>query len=358
MSTQSGITTSPELLDAFKNLKSQALIIKVSSDSTQLIPDPNYSSNATSSIESLFNSINEYISKEFPHPSYIIIPDNEDYVFISFIPDVAPIKQKMLYASTKNTLLSSLGSYNFPKNKTFAWTELNEVTWSNYNSSVQDTSSGPLSKDEEIIKTLNKLQDLDLSSQTSLDHHGFKKELPSIGGGASATSSGSDILGKFTAELQQEFDSLKDNVSSYKLITFNIKNEEIVLNNTETDVRLVDLIPSLTRSENKQKATPLYAVYNYQINKFAFIYSCPSGSPVRERMVYAASKVSLISHINELLKPSNLSIDKNLEVGDLDELELSQLDGESEVPTPSSASSANSNRIGLKFSKPKGPRRR
>ncbi|EGW33114.1 uncharacterized protein SPAPADRAFT_60426 [Spathaspora passalidarum NRRL Y-27907] len=357
MSTQSGITASPELLDSFKNLKSQALIIKVSSDSTQLIPDPNYTSPTESSIESLFTSVHEHISKEFPHPSYIIISNEEDYVFISFIPDVAPIKQKMLYASTKNTLVSSLGSYNFPKNRTFAWTELDELSYSNYKKSVEDISTGPLSKDEEIIKTLNNLQDLNLSSQTSLDHHGFKKELPSIHDTASSSSS-ADILGKFTPELQQNFDSLKDNTSSFKLVTFNIQGDEIVLNRAETDVRLVDLIPSLTESENKEKPTPLYAVYNYHINKFAFIYSCPSGSPVRERMIYAASKVSLISHLNQILKPSNLSIDKNLEVGDLDELELSQLDIESEVPTPGSVSSTNSNRTGLKFNKPKGPRRR
>ena len=40
MSTQSGITISSQLNDAYKNLSANsALIIKISSDSTELIPD-------------------------------------------------------------------------------------------------------------------------------------------------------------------------------------------------------------------------------------------------------------------------------------------------------------------------------
>lgn len=354
MSTQSGITTSQELLDVFKSLESQPLIIKISSDSTQLIPDSNFTSTASQDLPATFQSINDYISNEYPQPSYIIIPDggsNEECIFISFIPDIAPIKQKMLYASTKNTLLTSLGSYKFPKNKLFAWTDLDELTFDNYEKSIQDsTKSGPLSQDERLLNQLNTMQSLSIAgSQTSLDSHGFKKELPSM-------HHNNDILGDVDPELTKELEGLVSLGDSLKLIIFNIKNEVVTLTSSQTGVVLDSLISKLG---DRGVANPQFAVYNYANQKFAFIYSCPSGSPVRERMVYAASKVNLTSRINNILKKDNLSINKNIEIGDLDELELSELEIESEVATPSSVSSATSaTKQGLKFNKPKGPRRR
>ncbi|KAG7661484.1 TWF1 [[Candida] subhashii] len=325
MSTQSGITTSQELLDVFKSLESQPLIIKISSDSTQLIPDSNFTSTTSQDLPATFQSINDYISSEYPQPSYIIIPDggsNEECIFISFIPDIAPIKQKMLYASTKNTLLTSLGSYKFPKNKLFAWTDLDELTFDNYEKSIQDsTKSGPLSQDERLLNQLNTMQSLSIAgSQTSY------LSVPKF------FLNGRYVvlllyLGDVDPELTKELEGLVSSGDSLKLIIFNIKNEVVTLTSSQTGVVLDSLITS--------------------------------GSPVRERMVYAASKVNLTSRIDNILKKDNLSINKNIEIGDLDELELSELEIESEVATPSSVSSATSaTKQGLKFNKPKGPRRR
>ena len=93
-------------------------------------------------------------------------------------------------------------------------------------------------------------------------------------------------------------------------------------------------------------------------------------------MIYASFKNSLINHLNQLIKSTNIDddiiIDKNIEVGDLDEIELSQLQESNELihdtntngnnnsssNSLSSNNSSLSSKNGLKFNKPKGPRRR
>lgn len=80
-------------------------------------------------------------------------------------------------------------------------------------------------------------------------------------------------------------------------------------------------------------------------------------------MIYASFKNSLINHLKDKLSKSGLTIDKNLEVGDLDELELSDLQPEEQQQqqgedSESISSASSSSKAGLKFNKPRGPRRR
>ncbi|CAI5757684.1 unnamed protein product [Candida verbasci] len=320
MSSQSGITISQELLNVYKKLReNDSLVIKVNDSLIELIPDENYKSNSND----IFGNLKSYIKNEYPQPGYIIVVMDSIQYFISFIPDNAPIKQKMLYASTKNTILNNLGSNNFTKKLNF--TELDEL---NLGSLEDDGVSAPLNDDEKILKDMNNME---------LENvHGYKKELASM--------SSSDILYKFDLSLIEQFENL-DN----KLVIFNIdlKNEVIKLIENYNNIKVNDLISKL---ESVSVGGPKYVLYNYG-SGLAFIYTCPSGSPVKERMIYASFKNTLIT---ELKSKYDVKIDKDLEVGDLEELEISELQG-SEVTEspPSSASSSN-----LKFSKPKGPRRR
>ena len=399
MSTQSGITISSQLNDAYKNLSTNsALIIKISSDSTELIPDQiiTGSDNTTSTtkgitiLEPIFEKLINQISQEFPHPSYIVISYNSNQYFISFIPDIAPIKQKMLYASTKNSLITSLGGNKLIKK--FAWTELDELTLNYFIKSIDDDQGSNIKKEEEeelnlLLTedeiTLQKLNNLSLYSTTNHHHHGFKKKLPSMtNDDGSTTGSGNadqDILYKFTPELTEQLQSIiensspessNDNDNKKSLISFNIDTtkELLTLKSIDTQIEINQLIDTLN-NHTSSKISPQYILYNYQIGKLAFIYSCPSGSSVKDRMIYASFKNSLINHLNQLIKSTNIDddiiIDKNIEVGDLDEIELSQLQDANELihdtntnGNLSSNNSSLSSKNGLKFNKPKGPRRR
>lgn len=406
MSTQSGITISSQLNDAYKNLSTNsALIIKISSDSTELIPDQiiTGSDNTTSTtkditiLEPIFEKLTNQISQEFPHPSYIVISYNSNQYFISFIPDIAPIKQKMLYASTKNSLITSLGGNKLIKK--FAWTELDELTLNYFIKSIDDDQGSNIKKEEEeelnsLLTedeiTLQKLNNLSLYSTTNHHHHGFKKKLPSMtNDDGSTTGSGNadqDILYKFTPELTEQLQSIiensspessNDNDNKKSLISFNIDTtkELLTLKSIDTQIEINQLIDTLN-NHTSSRISPQYILYNYQIGKLAFIYSCPSGSSVKDRMIYASFKNSLINHLNQLIKSTNIDddiiIDKNIEVGDLDEIELSQLQESNELihdtntngnnnsssNSLSSNNSSLSSKNGLKFNKPKGPRRR
>lgn len=409
MSTQSGITISSQLNDAYKNLSTNsALIIKISSDSTELIPDQiiTGSDNTTSTtkditiLEPIFEKLTNQISQEFPHPSYIVISYNSNQYFISFIPDIAPIKQKMLYASTKNSLITSLGGNKLIKK--FAWTELDELALNYFIKSIDDDQGSNIKKKEEeelnsLLTedeiTLQKLNNLSLYSTTNHHHHhhhGFKKKLPSMtNDDGSTTGSGNadqDILYKFTPELTEQLQSIiensspessNDNDNKKSLISFNIDTtkELLTLKSIDTQIEINQLIDTLN-SHTSSRISPQYILYNYQIGKLAFIYSCPSGSSVKDRMIYASFKNSLINHLNQLIKSTNIDddiiIDKNIEVGDLDEIELSQLQDANELihdtntngnnnsssNSLSSNNSSLSSKNGLKFNKPKGPRRR
>ncbi|KAG5421584.1 TWF1 [Candida metapsilosis] len=353
MSTQSGITVSDELANEVKQ-DGSTIIIKVSPDSTQLIPDPSFSQPSSTSISSTFEQLHSYIAKQFPQPAYIILPYESSRVFISFIPDSAPIKQKMLYASTKNTLLSNLGSSSFAYK--FAWTELDELS-AEYLEKVinEDGESGPLTEDEKILQSLN--------NQTHIQgqEYGFKRELASMSS-QSPSSASSDILYKFDQELENEFKNLSIDANDQRLLIFNIdlSSESIKLTKEVAKVDLGSLIQSL---QSNSPSGPTYSIYNYSPNHYTFIYSCPSGSSVKDRMIYAASKNSLINHLKTYLNDDTV-LDKNLEVGDLDELELSELEatddtsGSATPASTSSSASASKPSSGLKFNKPKGPRRR
>lgn len=410
MSTQSGITISSQLNDAYKNLSTNsALIIKISSDSTELIPDQiiTGSDNTTSTtkditiLEPIFEKLINQISQEFPHPSYIVISYNSNQYFISFIPDIAPIKQKMLYASTKNSLITNLGGNKLIKK--FAWTELDELALNYFIKSIDDDQGSNIKKEEEEEElnslltedeiTLQKLNNLSLYSTTNHHHHhhhGFKKKLPSMtNDDGSTTGSGNadqDILYKFTPELTEQLQSIiensspessNDNDNKKSLISFNIDTtkELLTLKSIDTQIEINQLIDTLN-NHTSSRISPQYILYNYQIGKLAFIYSCPSGSSVKDRMIYASFKNSLINHLNQLIKSTNIDddiiIDKNIEVGDLDEIELSQLQDANELihdtntngnnnsssNSLSSNNSSLSSKNGLKFNKPKGPRRR
>lgn len=406
MSTQSGITISSQLNDAYKNLSTNsALIIKISSDSTELIPNQiiTGSDNTTSTtkditiLEPIFEKLTNQISQEFPHPSYIVISYNSNQYFISFIPDIAPIKQKMLYASTKNSLITSLGGNKLIKK--FAWTELDELTLNYFIKSIDDDQGSNIKKEKEeelnsLLTedeiTLQKLNNLSLYSTTNHHHHGFKKKLPSMtNDDGSTTGSGNadqDILYKFTPELTEQLQSIiensspessNDNDNKKSLISFNIDTtkELLTLKSIDTQIEINQLIDTLN-NHTSSRISPQYILYNYQIGKLAFIYSCPSGSSVKDRMIYASFKNSLINHLNQLIKSTNIDddiiIDKNIEVGDLDEIELSQLQDANELihdtntngnnnsssNSLSSNNSSLSSKNGLKFNKPKGPRRR
>ncbi|CAN3361075.1 twinfilin-1 [Diutina catenulata] len=328
MSTQSGITAAPELLERSQQLDSP-LIVKIDQDALQLVPDNAFSGSA-GSLEQSFADVHNYLEQTYPEPKYVILPTETsgEYAFVAFVPDDAPMRQKMLYASTKNTLLQSLGSGKFPKNKSFAWTELDEFTYDFYQRSVADSkSTGPLTEDEQVLGAMNKMGDLQVG----------KRQLASMG-------TQDKLLYPFESDLERAFESVK---SPGQVVVFDIdlEGEKVRLTSEHSGVKASGIVSTLESAT--QSSSPHYALFQYAPEGTAFIYTCPSGSKVKERMLYASFKSGLINH----LKQYGITVTKNAEVGDLDELETSQFEEQKDT-------AQEDNKAGLKFSKPRGPRRR
>ncbi|MCH0628843.1 hypothetical protein JNB11_02520 [Kocuria palustris] len=330
MSTQLGIAVAPELVEAFHSLD-QPLVVVVNDDLTQLVPDTDFSGAAGASLPAHFDTVHQYAKSTYPSPRYIIIPseDSGNYIFILFIPDDAHIRQKMLYALTKNTLLLSLGLGKFPKNKTFAWTDLEELTHQYYQRSIGDNdTAGVMTEDERVVSTINRMENLGVGN----------RQLASMG-------TQDNLLYPFELSLELAF---ADFNKQGQVVVFRIDSdrEQLALQGSKSAVTPESLV-SVLEAHTSDDVQPQYAIYQYADGNTAFIYSCPLGSKVKQRMLYASFKLGLINH----LKQQGIEITKNIEVGDLDELETTQFN-------PVSETVKDENKVGLKFNKPRGPRRR
>lgn len=325
MSTQSGITASARLLETVRDLDDAALVIRVAPDSTTLEADAVLRNDH-------WRAAATHLQKTHPQPAYLVLPGPAGLVFASYIPDDAPIRQKMLYASTKSTLLTQLGSNTFRLH--VAWSELDEVTPDSVEGDGAaagiDAAAGVLTEDERVLKQLDALQSAETATR-------YKQQLASMhapaAGGAVAFSVSADADAALAALATPQ---------PQRLVTFGIDvaSESVGVRLQRAGVTPDALVAAL---EEALPAAPLYALYEYAPKRLAFIYTCPLGSRVKERMVYASNKRAFVSHVAAAVG----AVATSLEVGDPAELDLSALTGaEAAALTP------------LKFSKPRGPRRR
>lgn len=343
MSAHSGITASPELILAFRDLGLNVLVVRVSPDSTLLISDHSFAAQSAD-LDSAFSQIHSYLKQLFPEPAYVIIPLNADsYIFISFISDTAPIRQKMLYASTKNELLSVLGTGKFPKSHVFAWSELDEVSYEHYQFELKSSDLSALESTAVLQNTLDTLSSLSHSSPAN----------PSLQRLASMESvgTGPKMLFLIDPKAQDCIRELKPDGNALIMLHVDVASETLKLTHAQANVSVDNLERTLIQNANLEPA-PSYAVYNYAPKQVAFIYACPSGSKVKDRMMLAASKGGLVAHVNQALLEKGLEINVSVEIGDYTELEVSQFKSQQEQQPEQAAHG------GLKFSKPKGPRRR
>ena len=151
---QSGISVSDELKEAFNRLtvspNERGLIATIESESIKpLTQVPSQSSSFFQDLSALQSLLSD--SKA----AYVLLrrhPDAPDgFVAVTFVPDAAPVRQKMLFASTRLSLVRELGEERF-RDKLFV-TELSDLTregWEKHEAS--GASSAPLTAEEESLQ--------------------------------------------------------------------------------------------------------------------------------------------------------------------------------------------------------------
>lgn len=333
MSSRSGITASPEIIASFNKADAPVLVVTLSSDQIQLIHDSDFSTPTLTDTRAILLALQTHFSGCFPEPRYaLFIEGSGDPIFISFVPDEAPVRMKMLFASTKNTFLQQLGR-GIAKNHTLSFTDIRDLDYDSFRAAIHHSySSVSLTEQEKDLQVIDNLLNLSLSQNNQLQSM------------AAATCS------SLFFKIDQELDAvLKSNLTS-KLVLMSIDTEAEVLQlrAQEDNIVVTDLVSAAQRLVGLDPV-PVYILYGYSGSHLAFIYSCASGSKVKARMLYAANKNGLLSYFKaDYFKGGEL--DRVFEVGDLDEMELSSLE-----PQALKKVVVRNNR--LHFSKPKGPRR-
>lgn len=258
-------------------------------------------------------------------------PNGYDWVFISWSPDDSPVRQKMLYASTKATLKKEFGGGNIT-HELFGTTRdemrLHGVRKVVLASGEHETSPAPLTQAEKELRHIR----LGEAAATGMDvrHQTLR--------GLQFPISDDAVAALF---------DLKSASISYVQLSIDAAREEINL-----EVRENITVESL--SERIPRDHPRYHLFlfphKHQGEKFksiVFIYSIAgSECPVKERMLYSSCKLPLVETIETQV---GVPITKKVEIDEPSELNeaflIDQLHPKQNI-------------CKQKFAKPKGPTNR
>lgn len=297
---QSGISASQELHEAFNGLVStpsqRGLLVTIKSES--LVPltalnseSPDFSSDLSSLASHLKD--NEAL--------YIILRRYNDasdgYIAVTYVPNAAPVRQKMLFASTRLTLVRELGIERF--RETIFATEKAELTAEGFKKhDAHNDLAAPLTEEEQTLGAVKKAEAEEgrgTTGQSLASHASFKM------------STSPEAM-----EALKNLESGSDNLVQLKIDT---PTETVVLDSTTTTT------PSAL-SKAISSTEPRYVFFRYNPpssseSSIIFISTCPSGSKVKERMLYAASRNAVI---NLIAPEAGVTISKKMEAGDPDEV--------------------------------------
>ncbi|KAF9228719.1 actin depolymerizing protein [Gyrodon lividus] len=351
MAATSGIGVSEELIQAFsaaietKNVR----FIKVAIQNESLIPVT--SVDITGSLDDDLTLLQDHLGDNIP--CYILArlddPPSE-WLAISYVPDSAKVRDKMLYTSSRNSLTRSLGSTVFT-DSLFA-TSKSDVTPDAYAAHKRHQAAPkPLSAREQEIADIKAAE-----REAGATYEGSRARQNHLGN--------QEIGYKWPEEAEEAVRELRAGKGNQLVVLQIDESEQIVLNKSS----LVDDVNAL--SSNIPPSEPSYSLFAWQ-NSYSvtgrdivFIYSCPSISPIKSRMVYSSGALIVFRKVKSLLG-DDTSFDlapRRIETSDPKELTEAFLKEELDLDNNGPNSRGNDTRgergSTVLFAKPKGPGRR
>lgn len=246
--------------------------------------------------------------------AYLLYRNNDEILVITYVPDDAKVRQKMLYASSKQALTRELGASN-PVD--LFVTELEDISENGYKSHVRHAKlNAPLTREEESLKYVKENEaGVAQSHSVNITH-----------------SKGIEM--KHAADFDDKLASFESASEGAILpFTIDVSNEEVIPGSISS--------VSNWREIKTPESHPQYTLYKSP-SGVVFIYTCPSGSKIKERMLYAASRRVLLSNIEK-----SITVAKTVDVGDED-LDLDEVVSEKKETTAKG---------GLRFKRPTRPGR-
>ncbi|KAI0093581.1 actin depolymerizing protein [Irpex rosettiformis] len=282
MSASSGITVSSELSTAFSEaLTSRSVrFIKVSIKNESLVTDKSIPPSGT--FEEDLDKLADLVQDDIP--AYILArQDNPhtDWLAVFYVPDSAKVRDKMLYASTRTSLTKSLGSAPF-KDTMFATSkdDLSRAAYAKHRASL--AAPKPMTAREKEMDEIRQAENRSATYE-----------------GSRARVSHSQEVGLGWAEEVEEAIRTLGSGEGSRLVILHIDHATETLRLHSDAVVEADAVgASLPQSD---PAFAFFAWAQPTRRDIVFIYSCPSSSSIKHRMLYSSSFISTSRAADKLL---------------------------------------------------------
>ncbi|KAJ1871722.1 Twinfilin-1 [Coemansia sp. RSA 990] len=322
MAHQSGIGVSDRLTAQFRDAHSQPIRVvqaQVAGESVELIttlPQQGEFLEDLAQVPAMLSNT---------EPSYLLIRlDANKWLFATYVPDAAPVRSKMLYASTKATVAKALGDSYFTEDM-FGTTPQDFSPEGYRLHKAHESSTAPLTEQELEMERIRELESHAASSIDSRRNHVASAQYPLDSAAESA---------------------LKDfcrGTINFVLLAIDAANEVVVASDAASLQSHDELAACLPKDQ------PSYVLYWFDSSTTLFIYSCPTASSVRNRMVYSTFRQGIIANAAEI----GIDIQIRLELDDPREITAAWLEEEVRSRAQPEAAAAKP-----KFKRPMPPNRR
>ncbi|EIW60075.1 actin depolymerizing protein [Trametes versicolor FP-101664 SS1] len=353
MSAPTGITVSPELASAFSDAvdSNNIRFLKVSIENESLVPSDAVAPSGTleEDLDKLVDILEDNV------PAYILVRLDDpptEWLAIYYVPDNAKVRDKMLYAATRTTLTKSLGSAHFTDN-IFA-TSKDDIGAGAYAKHKRHIAAPPPMSAREKEMEAVKAAEREAGGRI---YEGSRARQSHVGQGVGLNWTDE------AANAIKELGAAED--SRLVVLSIDPATESLLLTSAQ-EVDVSGLSSALPASD------PSYAFFAWPQNitspprrDVVPIYSCPSASAVRHRMLYSSAVLSVVREVKELLSSSGSSstiASRKVETSDPSELDEKYLIAELGLSsTGASAATAGVPTEGSDkkpFARPKGPGRK
>ena len=299
---QSGIIASKELHAAFQLLiespDQRGLVCTIANEALTpvavLEPATSFNDDLALLTPHVQATVARYFILRLPEPT-----TSAPFVAITYVPDAAPVRSKMLFAATRLALVRELGSEKFKETR-FA-TSADELTPDGFQKYDQHVKlAPPLSEMEKSLAAVKR---------SEAESRGSRVRQSPVGAAVPISAS--------TAALQV-LQRLAESGTNENFVQLYID-----LPSETMDLDSVSNISIMALASSICSTAPRYSLFRYThthegvtSSPILFIYTCPPSSKIKERMVYAA-----FLHSAQLLaEEAGLVIQKKIEEGDPSEI--------------------------------------
>lgn len=286
MSSSTAIPISPALRDKFAAETQRFFIVRIVNEELVEAASGAMGSSLQSDWADMIRAVGD-------QAAYVLIRTGgpKQWLAIIYVPEGTRIKDKMVLAATKATLLNHLG-YQFFSDEMHA-NDKSELSYEHYQGTLKPVSA--LSHHEVVRQEVHQQENAERSFRAK------QRPLSMSGGYHSVSMPFSDSA----ISMVQRFANGSANFV------------ELAVNNAKNGIDGVaaETVGAGQVASRLHSTEPRFTLYKYQSKAF-LIYSCPDKSPQRLRMVYSTTKPS----VGEQASKHGVTVTKTLEVSDPSEV--------------------------------------